>query len=33
MESKSSRPLGQSIGLVALLVVTSGILIFIASRF
>ncbi len=33
MESKSSRPLGQSIGLVAMLVVTSGILIFMSSRF
>ncbi len=33
MERNSSRNLGQSIGLVALLVITSGILIFVAYRF
>jgi hypothetical protein len=33
MERNSSRHLGQSIGLVALLVMTSGILIFVAYRF
>jgi hypothetical protein len=33
MERDSSKHLGQSIGLVALLVITSGILIFVAYRF
>ncbi len=33
MERNSSRHLGQSIGLVALLIITSGILIFVAYRF
>ncbi len=33
MERNSSRYLGQSLGLVALLVITSGILIFVAYRF
>ena len=33
MERNSSSHLGQSLGLVALLVITSGILIFVAYRF